>query len=289
MVDCSKILFAFSRLHVPTSASSSVNISIMVSSDCGILANWSCVSMMQSQLLLFWFLKDLCLLARVKSSLARIENFGRRVCRERIGDFVHIGFQPDNKRLVCQSETFHFVSGKHIIIVLPVPTSCQQIPPVLLNHPDSIFLWGIEAIVWKLLKESCGRFVPNRHNAAWHSSWNARYIPYQLVPNLYRLPVNQRLKRSLISPVSWWLPLITASSSGTRTLSPLRVYLFVISGTRYHAGHEHANPHRYSCGRNRCCKPPESNFADVPCRCRSHLKYITLVSTLKSSVCKIGV
>ena len=41
-------------------ASSSVNISIMVSSDCGILANWSCVSMMQSQLLFMIFEKTSC-------------------------------------------------------------------------------------------------------------------------------------------------------------------------------------------------------------------------------------
>lgn len=39
-----------SRLR-STSASSSEKISIMVISDCGIFANWSCVRMMQSQLL----------------------------------------------------------------------------------------------------------------------------------------------------------------------------------------------------------------------------------------------
>lgn len=62
--------------------------------------------------------------------LARIEHLGRGVCLpERVGNLVHIGFQPIMRGFCTSPRRFISYAATHIIIVLPVPTSCQQIPP----------------------------------------------------------------------------------------------------------------------------------------------------------------
>ena len=51
-------------------------------------------------------------LLRRKVLLARIQHSGIRIGPlERVGYVMHIAFESDNHRLVCQSETFHLKGG----------------------------------------------------------------------------------------------------------------------------------------------------------------------------------
>ena len=80
--------------------------------------------------------------------LRSIEDTGIGICRLiGGGNLCYIGFQPDNHRLVCQSQTFHLVcshthdeclSRTHLVVAYPAA--------VLFQHPDTILLTRIDAL-----------------------------------------------------------------------------------------------------------------------------------------------
>ena len=117
--------------------------------------------------------------------ITRIENLCHRVCfAECIGNFVNIGFQPDNERFLYQPETFHLV-GRHthnhrLSRSDAVPADAAT---VLLNHPDSVLLRGVEFIVRELFKGQAGECLRRAVIRGSHIAIKPLVVnPYQFVP-----------------------------------------------------------------------------------------------------------
>ena len=110
---------------------------------------------------------------------------------------MHIGFEPDNHRLVDNAETLHFISRHAHYHGL----ACADFMPadaavVLLYHPNGIFLRGIEAVVWELLEckagESLRRSVVGRANIAVEAAVVLGYKPVTDRQGLAVKPVTER-------------------------------------------------------------------------------------------------
>ena len=138
------------------------------------------------------FCEYLFAVGRGKVFLARIENFRHRVrLAESFCNLVNIGFQPDNERFLHQPEAFHFIGGNAHNHGLSradfVPTNSTSI---LLNHPDSVFLRGVEFIIRELFKGQSRKGL-RRTVIGWtHVAVETLVVhPYQFIPYFHRLVI----------------------------------------------------------------------------------------------------
>ena len=116
--------------------------------------------------------------------LAGIEQLCRWVSlAETVGYFMHVGFQPYYQRLLYQPQAFHFVcrhAHHHCFTcayLMPAHTAA-----ILLNHPDGVFLRGVQVIVGELCKGKAGECLRRTIIGRAHITVETLVVePYQLV------------------------------------------------------------------------------------------------------------
>ena len=93
-------------------------------------------------IVVFDIVKELHPVFEFKILFRRIKNLRVRVCRAvALGNLCDIGFQPDNHRLVCQSQPLHFLRSKAHYQRFARPNLVVAYPAsVLFEHPDTILL-----------------------------------------------------------------------------------------------------------------------------------------------------
>ena len=138
------------------------------------------------------FGEHLLAVGRGEILLARIENLCHRVrLAESLCYLVYVGFQSYNERFLHQPEAFHFVgchAHNHRLSRADfVPANSTS---VLLNHPDSVLLRGVEFIIRELFKGQSRKGL-RRTVIGWtHIAVETLVVhPYQFVPYFHGLVV----------------------------------------------------------------------------------------------------
>ena len=104
---------------------------------------------------------------------------------------MYVGFQPDNERFLHQPEAFHFIGGdahNHGLSradFVPADTAA-----VLLNHPDSVLLRGVEVVIWELFKGQSRKGLRRTVIGGSHVAIETLVVhPYQFIPYFHGLVI----------------------------------------------------------------------------------------------------